>query len=482
MLFLSDLWRTKSTAIRHSFFIPGIYCLCIAAFAFATRNDPFFWDTVQLGSKHAHFFYENGLQWLPLPVEIDSGHPPVFGYYLAILWTIFGKSLAVSHFALLPFSCASIVLLWRIGRRLDGKFGEIMLPLLVFADPVVLGQSALVAPDVVVITALLATIEGVWTNRKWLIIIGILGLCAISMRGMMAAGGLGVWGALRGNFPRIEWKTLPARLWPYLPGYLFGVGFLLWHWKATGWIGYHAGSPWAQAFAPAGWKGMARNVAILGWRWLDFGRVGAWGVVMYLLWRNRRNFKLFRDPKLTDLVLLFGILVLFLSPSAILYRNLSAHRYFLPLFLVFHLLVFQLVVKLSPRAAVKRRLAYFLVIIFATGNLWIYPRGISMDWDSTLAHWPYHALRREAIGFLESQNIDFQLVGSSFPNVNTGESLLLNGDLRTFQPKDFEKNQYMMASNIFNDFSPDDYSELQRNWKLIWQKSKAGVWIEIYAK
>jgi hypothetical protein len=105
-----------------------------------------------------------------------------------------------------------------------------------------------------------------------------------------------------------------------------------------------------------------------------------------------------------------------------------------------------------------------------------------MDWDSTLAHRPYHGLRSEALRFLTEKNIDFKEVGTEFPNINTGEDVLLNGDDRQFSPKDFELNQYIMASNIYNDFSESDVQRLQNGWLLIWSSAKSGVWIRIYAR
>jgi hypothetical protein len=69
----------------------------------ATVSYPFFWDTIQLASKQAHFFYETGFHSIILPNEIDSGHIPSLGIYLALLWKIMGKSLIVSHLAMLPF-------------------------------------------------------------------------------------------------------------------------------------------------------------------------------------------------------------------------------------------------------------------------------------------------------------------------------------------------------------------------------------------
>ncbi|MBL0080448.1 MAG: hypothetical protein IPP53_15465 [Bacteroidetes bacterium] len=67
----------------------------------ATANNPFFWDTV-LTSKIAQYFYENGFGNLIVPIDLDAGHPPFFQIYLSILWKLFGKSLLVSHLAMLP--------------------------------------------------------------------------------------------------------------------------------------------------------------------------------------------------------------------------------------------------------------------------------------------------------------------------------------------------------------------------------------------
>ena len=50
-------------------FLPYIiFCLPLIL----TARLPFFWDTLQLASRHAHFFYENGFSSLFLPNDMDS--------------------------------------------------------------------------------------------------------------------------------------------------------------------------------------------------------------------------------------------------------------------------------------------------------------------------------------------------------------------------------------------------------------------------
>jgi len=510
-----------------SCFLPLGVCSAVVAFVWSVQHDPFFWDTVQLASKHAHHFYQNGLAWSPLPEEIDSGHPPLLGWYLAAVWSVFGKNLPASHWAMLPFLLANVWLLHRLGLRLGGPRWAWWLPPLALLDPVLAGQSALVSPDVMLTTWFLLAVEGILGKNRWFVTVAVVGLCTVSMRGMMTAAALAVWSlgleslkfeslkfGVRGLKSQVlaQLQTSNFKLQPFklrtlktfLPGFLLAAAFLCWHWQTTGWVGYHTGSPWAGAFVRAEGLGLLKNAAVLGWRWADFGRWAEWVVLLWAI-ASRRV-----DKRLLALLVL---LALFLAPSALLYANLSAHRYFLPLFLGLHLVAFHGVVSFAtrhssfspaegvgghsqpsnvrrppsnvqrPPSAVRRSLLGLLIVSLATGNLWVYPRGVSMDWDSTLAHLPYHAIRHEAVVFLEKKGVDFQTVGSAFPNLNTGENLLLNGDERQFAPLDFEQNRFVLASNVFNDINEPDYRRLERDWILLkkWQHP-VGVWMVLYER
>ncbi len=473
-----------------SFIIHHLSFIIIIVLVWAVQHDPFFWDTVQLASKHAHHFYENGLRWTPLPPEIDSGHPPVFGFYLACIWTFFGKTLPVSHWAMLPFLLGIVALLHRLAQRIalpSPPLSPYWLLPIVLLDPVLAGQMTLVSPDVVLVFFFLLAVVSILERRPFFLALGILGLCAISMRGMMTSAALLVWlFAMRiaeCGIREYSAFRIPYSVFAFLPGFAFAGWFLGWHWQTTGWIGYHPGSAWAPAFAQVQGWGVLRNLAVVAWRWLDFGRIFEWLVLLFLLrkfWLSKEKFKI-SSLNLVWL-LLFLSLMLLLTPSAVLYHNLSAHRYFLPGFLALHLLVFQWISAVNWSPKTKEWLCIMLVVAMATGNLWVYPTGISMDWDSTLAHQPYHRLRADALVFLEKEGVDFQTVGSAFPNLNTGENLLLNGDQRRFAELDWQRNTYIFASNVFNDLSAADHERLQQEWDLQLRQTHAGVWVEIYRR
>ena len=492
-----------------------LFFLVTAGFTWAVQDDPFFWDTIQLASKHAHFFYAQGGAWAALPADIDSGHPPALGYYLAFLWAVFGKTLATGHWGMLPFLWSIIWSLFRLGKRLGGDAWAFWLFPLVLLDPVLLGQMAMVSPDTVLAAFFLCSVDGISGRHKTLTIIGITGLCIVSMRGMMCAGALFIWMFMsdRKAFLHSGWVH-------FLPGFTAAAVFLIWHFNATGWIGYHASSPWAPAFRQAAPAEMLRNVVILAWRWLDFGRLAEWIAVAGLLWYGKKrmlgthwglpptpkgeyildkveihvSFPIMfsplgvggspqKRPFNWQLFLLLLCLFVLLSISVIRYNNLSAHRYLLPVFIAFHLFVFQWIVKMDTlRSVAKKWIFTALSVSFALGNFQTYPHGISMDWDSTLAHLPYHPVRTQAIQFLQQQHISLSSVGSAFPNLNTGENIALDGSQDSFSAIDTAQNRYVFISNVFNDVSKEDQLELQQKWELIWKQQRGVVWGEIYCK
>ena len=457
----------------------AFFLLAAAGFVWLVQYDPFFWDTIQLASKHAHFFYERQLQWAPLPPEIDSGHPPLIGYYLAVLWVLFGKTLPVSHWGMLPFLWLIIWMTYRIGKKTGGAEWAYWLVVLVLLDPVMLGQSALVSPDLMLAAFFLCSIDAFLGRHKVQLCLGLVGLCMVSMRGMMCAA------AFFAAFFWVDRRYLWQHAWKtFLPGVALATIFLYWHWHATGWIGYHAGSPWAPAFQPAKMGGMLRNIAIIVWRWLDFGRFLEWmcaGVLLWLTLKRRQGATDF--PLSRSLTVLFVCLLVLLDISAVRYHNLNAHRYFLPLYLTFHILVFQWIVTNNYwKETIKKWTLASLCTLFACSNFQVYPHGISMDWDATLAHLPYHEIRAQGLEFLKEKHIPLSEAGTAFPNINTGEDIALDGDEDSFEPIDTAKNRYVFLSNVFNDVSKEERVYLQQHWKLIWSQRSATVWGEIYQK
>ncbi len=428
----------------------------------------FFWDTIQLGSKHAHFFYENGFQNWILPIEIDSGHPPVFGAMLAICWQIFGRSLAVSHYMMLPFLCGMVYYFYKIASHwFPRKYLHFFL-VFCLASPVLLGQAVLVSPDIVLVFFFLMGIFGVQKNALGLLTIASLGLAMTSMRGMMVVVLIYLfylyenWDEAKESQLFLKLAFLIKKALPFVPSGIFALLFLIYHYVKTGWIGHHADSPWANAFAQVNLIGFAKNVAILGWRMLDFAYLFLWGILFYGLFQQKIKV-LWKDQLFRKLLVLFCLSLLVLSPTALLYKGLSGHRYLLPIYISFSFLVAYVIVQ------IKYAKTLFVIAITAllTGNLWCYPRHIAQGWDATLGHLPYYGLREKMLDFIEKEEIPFQQIGTAFPNIGAMKYLACQDTSDGLVDYDFDQQKYIFYSNVFNDFNEKDFEELEKNWTIL---------------
>ena len=455
----------------------------------ATVRYPFFWDTIQLASKHAGYFYESDFRIMILPNEIDSGHIPFLGIYLALAWKLFGRSLLVSHLAILPFVAG---ILWQskilVGKLFPASWQPFALAILLF-DPTLMAQCTLVSPDVLLVFFFLLAVNSLISKKKVVYSLALTGLTFASTRGMMVVAGLFVSQMVfnfffekniqETNRWRSAAKRIPHIMVSYLPAIAVAFTFLGWHYLKTGWIGYHKDMPWYEFFEQAGVKGAFRNLFILGWRLADFGRVFIWltgAVCLRHYIQNRPELTL--DIKYVSVILVFVSMVLF--QAVILHKNLSGHRYLLPVYILFSLLVSGYLFNSEIPAVMKKAAAWLMIIGLLTGNLWIYPDQISKGWDSTLAYLPYFPLREKMIKYMEEEHIPVSETGTLFPNEGRLDYIDLSGRQDSFAALDLTKNRYVFYSNVFNGFSDDQLSELKNNWVILKSYKRMGVKIILY--
>ena len=440
--------------VFHKSLIP--YYIVFGLLCFLCRHHIFFWDTYQLCGKQAWALYENGLFHWILPAEIDSGHPPLFGFYHAALWKLFQPSLVVSHLAMLPFLCGIVYFFFRIGTYyLDESRALFLLPLLI-VDPVFMGQAILASPDIVLICFMLMCGLGIVQKSPNLACIAALGLGMISMRGMMVLAAL----ILFDFFVKQNNQTLQLRLFKmlkYIPAIAIVCLFLAFHYLKTGWLGHHQDSSWAESFNYVDFTGGLRNVFVYIWRELDFGRVFLVIPLIYLGYVQCSKQKLGKSKELMQILLL---LTLVISPILILHKGLVLHRYMLPIFLTMSVLLWYLLFTFDTNKIIRNRIWALIMIGMISGNLWVYPRQISQGWDSTLGHIPYYHLRDQMTEYLDQKDISLQKVGTAFPNIGPLKYYNPSQDRIGFSAYNLDQDEYIFYSNIFNDFTDEELNTL----------------------
>lgn len=438
----------------------------------------FFWDTIQLSSKQASYFYYFPAAFPLLPDVIDSGHPPGFGGYLALWWALLGRSLWVSHLAMVPWLWLLIYQVFRLSQQLSPAAALGLMAGIVLADPVLLGQMVLISPDVAVAGLFLLGVRGLLSANDRYLSAAVLVLSFMSLRGMMVGFALylaDVAFMCSRRAPSGWPNTAFERVFYYLPGGLVGLAFLLFHYQAKGWIGFHPDSPWAPSFARVGLGGFLKNIVIYAWRILDFGRVFVWLALAVALWRHRSGWRRWwQDDTSRLLFFVLAAAVLVLSPTLLTRAGLLNHRYLLPVFLSLGLLVGYVISLLQIRTE-RISLGVVAVLGLLLGNLWIYPDHIAQGWDSSLAHLPYYQVRKDVLRAIQERGIPLADIGTAFPEIGPLDERDLSGTLEGMSRKDLAQNQYIYYSNVMNDFTDEEMTQLRSSWIPIYTVKKAGI-------
>jgi len=438
-----------------------------------------FWDNVLFASKMANPLFNNGIFcWESIPLESNPGHPPFLATLLAAGWKLFGKSLLVSHWMMLPFIFG---LLWQISCFVNyfvkDKLHQLFAYILVIADPTLLSQLVLVNPEIIQLFFFLLALNATLGEKIYLKIIGLAFLGIVSYRGMMLCAGIFLIDFLMHIFIKKRSVKLffsKQVLITYFLAALPAITYLIWSLSTRGWIFSNPSENWGNALGFSSFhdflKNFLRNIIVLGHRFIDFGRITLILFVLITLYVKRKNIK-WDKIMLLIIIILFSTVVIY--STSLLINNPMGHRYFLPSYLSIALLSFILIQK----SKIKRILYVGLLSSLLLGNFIVYPDSISQGWDASLAHIPYWKLRKNAVEYMDNNKIPITETATFFPNYTSIDNIVLNGDMRSFDS--FSGNdKYVFYSNVYN-LSDSDIEQLSINYFILKTFKKGKVRIEI---
>ena len=448
-----------------------------------SRGNPFFGDTTY-HSIIAQWFYDKGFGNFIIPQDMDAGHAPVFSYYLSIVWQIFGKNLFAAHLAILPFAVGIYWQLFRfISTFIEERHRDLCLILIAF-EPTLLAQCTQVSYELVLVFFYLLALNSILQKKIWLLIPALIGLSIISTRGAICVSALFITSLVL-NYGRLkisEEKT-KSTLLQFTVFVLAGIVCTAWytyHHAKTGWWFMTPSEAFSAQRKVLGIGGMLRNIGIIGWRCADFGRIGLW-IVMLIALPVLIKKKIIQEKKFLQMFAIAFIPPVILSIAFIPFSNPIGHRYYLVFYLLSIPLVFYSIQSVFEGTKKTLAIGFSLVMLLA-GHLWIYPPKIAIGWDSTLAHLPWFGLRKAMIEYVREHQIPYKSIGTNFPNKYALHETDLTDDYSRFADLDMTKNNYVIQSNIMNDFSDAELDELQNKWRLVKEYKKARIYVRLYKK
>lgn len=440
-----------------------------------------FWDNVLFAGKMPNWLYENGVLNWNLPEELDTGHPPLLATLLAASWYLVGKSLAAAHWLMFPFVWG---LLWQLYVLVDyfveqktekwWAFG------LVVADATLLAQFVLVNPEIIQLFLFFTALNALLRQRiaVQMLASSVLGL--VSYRGMVFVFSIFLIDLARycvkneTHFLRFfSLKKVLIYAFSAAPA----VIYLSFRMMSKGWIRHNPSGYWVDAWGFHSWSdfmlNLLKNQLILVQRFTDFGRIFVIVMILAIIYQHR---VVFQKEKIHDLLLIWLGATLPIAVLSAVIVNPMGHRYFIPSYLLSALFLFLLL----PAIHWKKIVYSVALLVLLASNFIVYPDKFAQGWDASLAHLPYWKLRKEAINYLDQQQIPIAQVATFFPNYSTIDNVELNGDLRSFS-KFSGKEPYVFYSNVYN-LSDNEFDILYKNYTLLQTFRSGQIRIEIWRK
>lgn len=436
-----------------------------------TMNLPFFWDTI-LTSTIAQWFYDHGVQNAIPPLIWDAGHPTLFQNYIAVVWNIFGPSLAITHWAMFPF------LVWMLGAliyllqilKVSPK-AQIFGLIGVLIHPYILTQSTLISYDILQIAFFLTAMIGVIQQRSAWIFIGVALLSACSVRGQILSALL-----LLSYFLLYvqQWqKVIITIILCSLPAILWNI----YHFQQTGWMLSTPSESWENHRSIASFSQIIKNIFGLSRCFVDYG-VAALSLTFLLSLRHFKTLKKVSAHK----KFIFIYLIVYLGSMAVmlLLNNPIGHRYFM----ILHVGMILWLCIIWEKLQRKKIIVAGIFTCFISGHFWLYPAPISNGWDVSLQYISYEKNRAELHQYLQEQNIKTTDIASAFPLFcSLQQTHLIQGErMQDITEQTIYHAKYIAYASVCNDMKHMDKEQLKNNYQKVKTFGKGLTRVELYGR
>jgi len=444
---------------------------------FFTFPIPFFWDMSYISSVAHHIYY----QQFSSIVESgnDNGTPPLYSSYFALIWTVFGKQLWISHLAFLPFILGLAYQFYRLSIQFVQKQAAVFALLFLFFDPVFCTQSILMGYDIILIFLYLLAINSLVKKQSWILLLSIVLIPLLNLRGFTLVISIFLIDLYLQKSFRLK-DIFKTSLW-YLPSMIVFAAWLMLHRSISGWFAVSSGNENIHGVQNILW--ILKNGAFELQAILDNGH--AWIILIgstlaILLWR-------LEQPKLEPSF--FKILILGLIgilPFGLLFTPMAyptGPRYFMNLY-PFLLLALSLIISKTPKQWHRFSLGFLVMALLFQSNFSVKQYPYSNAWDSSLKVIAYFDHQKVLLDYILENKIESSQIKASFPLHKNFKMLYLNDyyDLKfsDFKKDKAQKGDLIMYSNIFNHLELGSHNPPNLKNKVRFHRNSGLSWISLY--
>ncbi|MBK6731764.1 MAG: hypothetical protein IPG60_12665 [Bacteroidetes bacterium] len=465
--------------IKPWLFVAG--CIYYSIWILLNTSVPFSFDYVHLVSYVAQHIYQSDFHSFITATEVDTGHPPLIPLLHAIIWKVFGKSLAASHWLMLPFACMAYYYFLQISSLWLKHNTLYVAALLFLIFPVTLAQIIYMSPDIALTAFTLGAIH-YWLRKKYLLYYIMLSFILLT-----SVRGLPLFAAFfsAGIFLRIKEKRIISLrlILLYIVAALPCILWNVYHFKQTGWILGSSNTIWSAHRAFISINHLPIHIAAFVFRLLEFGGICIWIIVLAM----RNNIS--ASNALQSIYVLLMFTFIFYGLAILPFTNPISTRYLLPLFLMGLLIFGNFITTLSKKKSIQ---VLLIIILIMTGSVfYIYPdrfiKAAGYSWDCNVISLPYFkTLEKEAQQFLNItlQNDSAKIIYAGMPFYQSTEYTYLKetntNKAQAWESIEMPVGDYFIESNIMNNITWEQKTYLEKNWKLNRKFQSGRLYINIY--
>ena len=450
--------------------------LFYAALTFFSSSIPFFWDNTIYSELSSHYYF-NGYKNIIAPPALDLRGFYFYQLYMSFVWKILGRTLFVSHFALLPFLIGIVFEFYKSAKYFLSEKTIPVAIILLLIEPTFNTQSILMGYDIIPLYFFMLSINILFQKKFKLLYFSLLLLALSNFRGIFLVAAIFLIQQLQ--FYK-EHKSFQLKLLIYyLPSVIAIIIWALFHKINTGWY----------FFSPVyenddektnSLMMMIKQLVFIAWKLIDFGRITLWLVTIigwYILYRQKRisdKFKLL----LNLLFIPFIVTGIFMAVIS----NPIGHRYFMYTYLILIIAACFIIEQLKSRKLFVACFGLVFLSLFI-GNFWLYPERFGNGWDSSLKVLPYFSLKDDMDKFIVQSNITPAEIGTQFPLINDKRFSHLTDSSFHFTNVwrgPISNYKYYLQTNVINTDIPEQIEEVKSKWILVKGYKKGLVYLNLY--
>ena len=466
----------KSSILCNSKLILGCIILILVLEFLVFQDLPFFWDARSKYLRASWLYDHDFKQWV-VPTSINSGHPPLWIWTLAIFWKLFGKTVLVARVALLLVNIGVFYQLFRFAHFNFPKQAALLPIMLLFLEPTLVAQTTNLGNDMLLLFFVLLGLNALQKNKNILYTIAIAGLLLTNLRGLYCVLAFVIihFCSFKQGLILFNRKII----WAYVIGLIPLTLFLIYQYQVLDWVLFPQDNSYSGQRKSGSFQNTLKNSMAYIKMLLEFGRFLMWISLVYFgyKWFKNRS-RLTQNVKYVGIVLgvFTGVFFIGFTP----FTNPLGPRYLMIVYLMATLLCIMGSFEFIQNKIKRTILLSAVAISFITGHLWIYPNTIAQGWDSTLAYLHYFPLKDKMTYYLVENNIALNTV-----NTNLRLNYYLDREALTtqrFAQAGFGEVSYFVFSNIENKTTDAQMQELDVSWTKVQHYERMGVFITLYKK